>query len=239
MPTIDPQTGASSGSIYDPTLPSRIARGGAALAQQPPIATTEPGQGPQYNPSFGSDTSPNAASGLTAVPVTTGINAPISPWGPQPDAGAFRASFNANAPGISSVLGQAVKGNYLNRYLGNLDASGAPYPMRGAARSAVATPAGVNRIFSNLPDDTFNGAGGGGNAVTTAQAPASATPQGWNLFAAIGQALGHLLGYNAQGQPQGMTGLIRNPVQTAPAQTAALRMPTQLASRYQGRTLVG
>lgn len=230
MPTIDPQTGASSGSIYDPTLPSRIARGGAALAQQPPMASIDPGQGPQYNPSFGADTSPNAASGLTAVPVTTGINAPISPWGPQP-ATNFTPSFNANAPGVSSVLGQAVKGNYLNRYLGNLDASGAPYPMR--SRQAVPlnqTPMPPVRPANLNPAPT---------AVTTAQAPVSATPQGWNLFAAIGQALGHLLGYNAQGQPQGMTGLIRNPVQTAPAQTAALRMPTQLASRYQGRTLVG
>lgn len=235
MPTIDPQTGASSGSIYDPTLPSRIARGGAALVQQPTMASIDPGQGPQYNPSFGSDTSPDAASGLAAVPVTSRTNAPISPWGPQPDSSAFRPSP------LGSTLGQSVKGNYLNRYLGNLDASGAPYPMRGAARPAVARTGArpnVNGVFSNLPDDTFNGAGGG-NAVTTAQAPTSATPQGWNLFAAIGQALGHLLGYNAQGQPQGMTGLIRNPVQTAPTQTAALRMPTQLASRYQGRTLVG
>ena len=225
MPLIDPQTGASSGSIYDPTLPGRIARGGAALVQQPTMASIDPGQGPQYNPSFGADTSPNAASGLAAVPVTSGINAPISPWGPQPDSSAFRPSP------LGSTLAQSVKGNYLNRSLGNLDASGAPYPMR--PRQAVPlnqTPMPPVRPANLNPAPT---------AVQTAQAPTSATPQGWNLFAAIGQALGHLLGYNAQGQPQGMTGLIRNPVQTAPTQTAALRMPTQLASRYQGRTLVG
>jgi hypothetical protein len=112
-----------------------------------------------------------------------------------------------------------------------------------AARPAVASNTGpdgadVSGIFNNLPNNVFDGAR---NAVQTAQAPASATPQGWNLFTALGQALSHLLGFNAAGQPQGMSGLVRNPVQPAPTQTAALRMPTpvQPAARYQGRTLLG
>ena len=229
MALINPQTGSSS--IYDPTLPSRIARGQAQAPQQTPntIASTEPGQGPQYNPSFGADTSPQAS------PTQSGQATPLT----------YPPSFGAPgqyAPSpLGSALAQSVKGNYLNRSLGNVDARGAPYPMT-AARPAVAPsntgPGGANvgGVFNNIPDDVFNGA----NTPQTAQAPASATPQGWNLFTALGQALGHLLGYNASGQPQGMSGLIRNPVQT-PTQTPGLRMPTpvQQAGRYQGRTLIG
>ena len=59
MAVINPQTGASS-SIYDPALPSRIAQG-QGLPQQPPITSIDPGQGPQYNPSFGADASPQAS----------------------------------------------------------------------------------------------------------------------------------------------------------------------------------
>lgn len=225
MALIDPQTGASS-TIYDPTLPARIARGGAALTQQAPIASTEPGQGPQYDPSFGSDTSPNAGPGLAEYPVATRTpNTLISPWGPMPATKVFSPSFNPNAPGVSSILAaqarqgagrgaaSAARGSDLTPYLGNVDARGAPYPAAGSAAP---------------------------NAVQTAQAPNPAMPQGWNLFTALGQALGHLLGFNAAGQPQGMSGLIRNPVQTgASTQTAGvLRMPNN-AARYQGRTLIG
>lgn len=201
--------------IYDPTLPSRVTAGSASIT---PITTVEPGQGPQYNPSFGSDQSP------------TGTAPPSGTYPPSfPITADYKPSFDTSAPLSSILASQSVKGNYLNRSLGNVDARGAPYPMRSAARGP-----NVNRVFSNLPEDTFD------NAVQTAQAPAPATPQGWNLFTALGQALGHLLGFNAAGQPQGMTGLIRpNPVQTgAPAQTGLLRMPNN-AARYMGRTLIG
>jgi hypothetical protein len=204
-PLIDPQNSASS-SIYDPSLPSRIARGQQQVppAQSPDtIASIAPGQGPQYNPSFGADTSP----------------APT----PTP---------------IAAQLGAAARNM---PFPGQVDPRGvfAPRPAV-AARPAVAPsntgPGGANvgGVFNNLPANAFD------NAPQTAQAPAPATPQGWNLFAALGQALSHLLGFNAAGQPQGMTGLIKNPVQT-PTQTPGLRMPApvQQAARYQGRTLIG
>jgi hypothetical protein len=218
MALINPQPGSSS--IYDPSLPSRIAQG-EPIPQQPPIATTGgPGEGPQYNPSFGADTSPTPTPSGPATPLT---------YAPS-----FGDAGNYAPSPLGSALASSVKGNYLNRYLGNVDARGAPYPSRGAAGGAGGGGAGPNvgGVFSRLPDNAFDGA----NTPQTAQAPASATPQGWNLFAALGQALSHLLGYNAQGQPQGMSGLVRNPVQAAPTQT--LRMPQQ-APRYQGRTLVG
>jgi hypothetical protein len=152
-----------------------------------------------------------------------------------PSTGAYRASP------LGSALASSVKGNYLKPYLGNVDARGAPYPATaGATRPSNTGPGGADMsgIFADLPGNTFDGAR---NAVQTAQAPQPATPQGWNLFTALGQALGHLLGFNAAGQPQGMSGLIRNPVQPAPTQTANLSMPTpvQQAGRYQGRTLLG
>jgi hypothetical protein len=222
MALINPQTGSSS--IYDPTLPSRIVTGVSKVPPQPPIATTAPGEGPQYNPSFGADTSP------TASPPTQ--TAPATPLTYPPSFGA--PGDYAPSP-LGSALAQSVKGNYLDRSLGNVDARGAPYPMAARGGSAGTGP-NVNGVFNNLPANVFDGA----NTPQSAQAPASATPQGWNLFTALGQALGHLLGYNASGQPQGMSGLIRNPVQT-PTQTPGLRMPTpvQQAGRYQGRTLVG
>jgi hypothetical protein len=232
MALINPQPGSSS--IYDPSLPFRIAQGQQAPTQ-PPIATTAPGEGPQYNPSFGADTSPQAMGPAPSAPLLTSAPPPQNPM-TLPATGAYRPSP------LGSALASSVKGNYLKPYLGNVDARGAPYPGAGAAaRPSNTGPGGadVGSLFANLPDDTFDGAR---NAPQTAQAPQSATPQGWNLFTALGQALGHLLGFNAQGQPQGMSGLIRNPVQPAPSQTAALRMPTpapQAASRYQGRTLVG
>src|SRR3984957_13507492 len=223
MAPINPHPGSSS--IYDPTLPSRIARGQAQAPQQTPdmIPSTAPGEGPQYNPSFGADTSPQAPP-----PTQPG---PATPLTYPPSFGA--PGQYAPSP-LGSALAQSVKGNYLNRSLGNLDARGAPYPAATVARPAAG--ANVGGVFNNLPDNVFDGA----NTPQTAQAPAPATPQGWNLFTALGQALGHLLGYNAQGQPQGMSGLIRNPVQT-PTQTPGLRMPTpvQQAARYQGRTLIG
>ena len=232
MAVFMPQTGSSS--IYDPSLPSRIAQG-QQVPQQPPntIASTAPGEGPQYNPSFGADTSP------TATPPTQPAQpGPATPLTYQPSFGA--PGQYAPSP-LGSALASSVKGNYLKPYLSNVDARGAPYPAGAgaAARSSNTGPGGadVGGIFANFPGNTFDGA----NTPQTAQAPASATPQGWNLFTALGQALGHLLGFNAQGQPQGMSGLIRNPVQPAPTQTANLRMPTpvQQAARYQGRTLVG
>jgi hypothetical protein len=236
MALINPQTGASS-SIYDPSLPSRIMQGQQVPPQQSPdtIASIAPGQGPQYNPSFGADTSPEAMGPAPPAPLLTSAPPPQNPWA-LPSTGAYRPSP------LGAALAQSVKGNYLNRSLGNVDARGAPYPMHSAAGPATGAGAGTGL---DLTDNTFKGLTDemimGGNAPQTAQAPASATPQGWNLFAALGQALGHLLGFNAQGQPQGMSGLIRNPVQAAPSQTAALRMPTpvQQASRYQGRTLIG
>ena len=232
MAVFMPQTGSSS--IYDPSLPSRIAQGQQAPQQSPnTIASTEPGQGPQYNPSFGADTSP------TATPPTQPTQpGPATPLTYPPS---FAATGNYAPSPLGAALAQSVKGNYLKPYLSNVDARGAPYPATaGAARPSNTGLGGadVGGIFSQLPDNTFDGAR---NAPQAAQAPQPATPQGWNLFAALGQALSHLLGFNAQGQPQGMSGLIRNPVQPAPTQTANLRMPTpvQQASRYQGRTLIG
>jgi hypothetical protein len=215
-PLIDPQTG-SSATIYDPTLPNRIVRGAPVPTQAPnTITSIDPGEGPQYNPSFGNDMSPTPAAPVAPKPQyqppTYNPSFPVN-------SGVYKPSFDPNKPGVSSILA-------------------------GAARRPVARSAGPNvqGIFNNLPDDTFDGAGAGGNAVQTAQAPAPATPQGWNLFAALGQALGHLLGFNVAGQPQGMSGLLRNPPLTTaapPTQTGVLRMPAQAASRYQGRTLVG
>jgi hypothetical protein len=68
-------------------------------------------------------------------------------------------------------------------------------------------------------------------AATVLAPPQSTTPQGWNLFTALGNALGNL-GRNFAGQPQGMSGLVRNP-------PSALRMPNSPADRWQGRTLIG
>ena len=227
MALINPQPGSSS--IYDPTLPSRIARGQAQAPPQSPITSIDPGQGPQYNPSFGADTSPQAP------PTQPAQTAPATAL-TYPPSFAVTGTYAPSPLGLT--LAQSAKGNYLNRYFGNVDARGAPYPMRPTVASNTG-PGGadVGGVFNRLPDNAFDGA----NAPQTAQAPAPATPQGWNLFTALGQALGHLLGYNASGQPQGMSGLVRNPVQAAPAQTAALRMPTpvQQAARYQGRTLLG
>jgi hypothetical protein len=233
MALINPQPGSSS--IYDPSLPARIARGQQAPQQSPDaIASIAAGQGPQYNPSFGADTSPEAMGPVPPAPLLTSAPAQQNPWA-LPSTGAYKPSP------LGAALASSVKGNYLKPYLGNVDARGAPYPATaGAARPSNTGPGGadVGGIFANLPDDTFDGAR---NAPQTAQAPQPATPQGWNLFTALGQALGHLLGFNAQGQPQGMSGLIRNPVQAAPTQTVNLRMPTPApqAARYQGRTLVG
>jgi hypothetical protein len=237
----------SSDTINDPLLPWRAQQQPQQAPQQSPdtISSTAPGQGPQYNPSFGADTSP--------VPMDPGIAAMLARAAapqsqtqqqtPSPLTPNYRPSFPITGNYSPSPLDapQSVKGNYLKPYLGNVDVRGAPYPATaGAARPSNTGPGGADMsgIFANLPDNTFDGAR---NAVQTAQAPAPATPQGWNLFTALGQALGHLLGFNAAGQPQGMSGLVRNPVQPAPAQTANSRMPTpvQQAARYQGRTLLG
>jgi hypothetical protein len=238
----------SSDTINDPLLPMRATQQPQQAPQQSPdtISSTAPGQGPQYNPSFGADTSP--------VPMDPGIAAMLAraaapqsqtqQTAPSPLAPNYSPSFPVTGNYSPSPLDapQSVKGNYLRPYLGNVDARGAPYPMRSAAGPATGAGAGTG---PDLTDNTFKGLTDemimGRNGVQTAQAPQSATPQGWNLFTALGQALGHLLGFNAQGQPQGMSGLVRNPVQPAPTQTANLRMPTpvQQAPRYQGRTLVG
>jgi hypothetical protein len=207
MALINPQPGSSS--IYDPSLPSRIALGQARAPQQTPDTISSPGgpgEGPQYNPSFGADTSPEA---MGPVPPPTPISSILAGQVKPPPTGVYAPSFGPGAH-------------------------------RPVAAQPATTGAGpnVNGVFNSLPDNVFDGAR---NAPQTAQAPAPATPQGWNLFTALGQALSHLLGYNAQGQPQGMSGLVRNPVQAAPSQTAALRMPTPQAqaARYQGRTLLG
>lgn len=210
MALINPQTGASS-SIYDPTLPNRIVTG--QQAPPTPITTIDPTQGgPQYNPSFGADASPQASPPTAPTPFAYPPSFPITDN--------YKPSFDVNAP-LSKILAA------------------------NARPAAVAKPtntgpggADMNAVFNALPDNVFDGAR---NGVQTAQAPAPATPQGWNLFTALGQALGHLLGFNAQGQPQGMTGLVRNPVQTAATPPTALRMqtPAQQAARYQGRTLLG
>jgi hypothetical protein len=231
----------SSDTINDPLLPARA-------AQQPPP------QNASVMPNTDQVDAPSAQQDNFPVPMDPGIAAMLArAAAPQtqtqqqtssPMISNYSPSFPITGNYSPSPLDapQSVKGNYLKPYLGNVDARGAPYPMRSAAavRPSNTGPGGadVSGIFANLPDNTFDGAR---NAVQTAQAPASATPQGWNLFTALGQALGHLLGFNAAGQPQGMSGLVRNPVQPAPTQTAALRMPTpvQTAARYQGRTLLG
>ena len=238
----------SSDTINDPFLSARVAQQPQQAPQQSPdtISSTAPGQGPQYNPSFGTDTSPQAAPpmdpGIAAM-LARAAQSQTQQQAPSPLISNYSPSFPITGNYSPSPLDapQSVKGSYLRPYLGNVDARGAPYPATaGVARPSNTGPgdADVSAIFNQLPDNTFDGAR---NAPQTAQAPASATPQGWNLFAALGQALSHLLGFNAQGQPQGMSGLIRNPVQPAPTQTANLRMPTpvQQASRYQGRTLIG
>jgi hypothetical protein len=227
-----------SGTIYDPNLPARA-------AQQPPQNSVMPNTDQVAAPSAQQDNFPvpmdpgiAAMLARAAAPQTQTQQQTPSPLTPN-----YSPSFSTTGNYSPSPLDapQSVKGNYLRPYLGNVDARGAPYPATaGAARPSNTGPGGADMsgIFANLPDNTFDGAR---NAVQTAQAPASATPQGWNLFTALGQALGHLLGFNAAGQPQGMSGLVRNPVQPAPTQTAALRMPTpvQPAARYQGRTLLG
>jgi hypothetical protein len=239
MALINPQPGSSS--IYDPSLPSRIAQGQAQVPQQPPntIASTEPGQGPQYNPSFGMDESPTPAPTPSPIAAQLGQAAGRQmPFPGQVDPrGVFAPTFSPAAPAANNMP-----------FPGQRDPRGvfAPRPPApvathpAAAQPSATGPGGadIGGIFNSLPDNTFDGAR---NAPQAAQAPQSATPQGWNLFAALGQALSHLLGFNAQGQPQGMSGLIRNPVQPAPTQTANLRMPTpvQQAARYQGRTLIG
>ena len=236
-PLIDPQNSASS-SIYDPSLPSRIIRGQQVPPAQSPdtIASIAPGQGPQYNPSFGADTSPAPAP--TPTPIAAQLGAAAGRQMPFPGQvdprGVFAPTFSPAAPAANNMpfpFQRDPRGVF------------APRPTV-AARPAVAPsntgPGGANvgGVFNNLPDDTFDGARTG--LQQTAQAPAPATPQGWNLFTALGQALSHLLGYNAQGQPQGMTGLVKNPVQAAPAQTLRMAAPVQQAgARYQGRTLVG
>ena len=234
-PLIDPQNSASS-SIYDPSLPSRIIRGQQVPPAQSPdtIASIAPGQGPQYNPSFGADTSPAP----TPTPIAAQLGAAAARQMPFPGQvdprGVFAPTFSPAAPAANNMP-----------FPGQRDPRGvfAPRPpaavaTRNPAAATANAGAGPNvtGIFNNLPDNVFDGA----NTPQTAQAPAPATPQGWNLFAALGQALSHLLGFNAAGQPQGMTGLIKNPVQT-PTQTPGLRMPTpvQQAGRYQGRTLIG
>jgi hypothetical protein len=204
MALINPQTGAS-GSIYDPTMPNRIVTGQQTLT---PITSIDPGQGPQYNPSFGADASPQAPTPFAYPPSF-------------PTADNYKPSFDANAP-LSKILAANAR------------------PAAAVAKPSNTGPGGadMNATFDALPNNVFDGAR---NSAQTAQAPAPATPQGWNLFTALGQALGHLLGFNAQGQPQGMTGLVRNPMQTAATPPVALRMqtPAQQAARYQGRTLLG
>lgn len=235
MALINPQPGSSS--IYDPSLPARIAQGQQA-PPQPPIATTAPGQGPQYDPSFGMDASPTPAPTPSPIAAQLGQAAGRQmPFPGQVDPrGVFAPTFSPAAPAANNMP-----------FTGQRDPRGVFAPRSSpavAARPASNTGPGgavMTPVFNNLPDNFFDN-GGPSAAVQTAQAPAPATPQGWNLFAALGQALSHLLGYNASGQPQGMSGLVRNPVQAAPSQTAALRMPTpapQAASRYQGRTLLG
>ena len=205
---------------------------GAPPPSQQPITSIEPGQGPQYNPSFGTDDPPGYNPSFPPdAPVTKPAPTPITP--PTYPQSFPAGSGNYKPSPLGSALGAAsVKGNYLKPMLGNVDARGAPYPMRSAAGGSTKPgEPNVSGVFDRLPDNIFDGS-------QSAQAPQSATPQGWNLFAALGQALSHLLGYNAQGQPQGMSGLIRNPVQGTPP--TALRMPNApIASRYQGRTFVG
>jgi hypothetical protein len=228
-----------SGTIYDPGLPQR--------AQQPSAAP----QNPSGMPNTDQVAAPSAQQDNFPVPMDPGIAAMLA-----------RAAAQTAPPAGPSILPQArgaavpptppmqgppqsptpwfTSSNNPTQWGG---AAPAPPVRPVATRPSNTGPGGADMtpVFNNLPNNFFNN-GGPSAAVQTAQAPAPATPQGWNLFAALGQALSHLLGYNASGQPQGMSGLVRNPVQAAPTQTANLRMPTpapQQASRYQGRTLIG
>ena len=231
-----------SGTVYDPNLPTRVAQ-----QQQ---------QAPQQNsmmPNTDQVDAPSAQQDNFPVPMDPGIAtmlaraaAPQSQQQLAPSANPTPFTGNYSPSPLTPPTQPGPPAARNMPFPGQVDPRGvfAPRPAV-AARPAVVRPsntgpggADVGGIFNSLPDNTFDGAR---NAAQTAQAPQPATPQGWNLFAALGQALSHLLGYNAQGQPQGMSGLIRNPVQAAPSQTAALRMPTpvQQASRYQGRTLIG
>jgi hypothetical protein len=251
-----------SSSIYDPMLPQR-----AQQQQQPPQpqnAPMMPNTDQVDAPSAQQDNFPvpmdpgiaamlaRAATPQQQAPPIVRAGSPSlqQPYGPQlpPPSNAPRSYGPQQAPSplapnypqsfpVTGVYNpspltppQSVKGNYLNRSLGDVDARGAPYPMHSATSAA---PGGV----PNLTNDTFKGLTD--EMVTGSQPPASGTPQGWNLFAALGNALSALLGHNVQGQPQGMSGLVRAPPRPAPTQTLTMPTPTQQAARYQGRTLLG
>jgi hypothetical protein len=254
-----------SGTIYDPSLPQRVQQQpppqnapmmpntdqvDAPSAQQDNFPVPmDPGIAAMLARAATPQTQTQQQIAPTGGGIGSDVRYPLTPWTDPmrnaPTSGGIGGDWRFTsqqvdprllpAPAVALAAPQSVRGNYLNRSLGNVDARGAPYPMAARGGSAGTGP-NVTGVFNNLPDNVFDGA----NTPQTAQAPQSATPQGWNLFTALGQALGHLLGYNASGQPQGMSGLIRNPVQT-PTQTPGLRMPTpvQQAGRYQGRTLVG
>jgi hypothetical protein len=245
-----------SGTIYDPNLPQRVAQQPAAPQNSVMPNTDQVAAPSAQQDNFPVPMDPGIAAMLAraAAPqqqpsLATSLNYSPSPLDATPRGDysigktIYRDGYpigGEGAPGASPTP-WFTSSNTPTQWGG---AAPATPPVRpAAARPAAASNTGpggadVGGVFSNLPDNVFNGA----NAVQTAQAPNSATPQGWNLFAALGQALSHLLGFNAQGQPQGMSGLVRNPVQAAPSQTAALRMPTPApsqAARYQGRTLLG
>jgi hypothetical protein len=255
-----------SGTIYDPNLPQRAQQQPAAPQNAPMMPNTDQVDAPSaQQDNFPVPMDPGIAAMLARAatpqnqtqqqiaPTGGGIGSdvryPLTPWTDPmrnaPTSGGIGGDWRFTsqqvdprllpAPAVAPAP-QSVRGNYLNRSLGNVDARGAPYPMAARGGSVGAPGSLTDNTFNGLTDDMIVGK----NAVQSAQAPAPATPQGWNLFTALGQALGHLLGYNASGQPQGMSGLIRNPVQT-PTQTPGLRMPTpvQQAARYQGRTLIG
>jgi hypothetical protein len=238
-----------SGTIYDPNLPARAAQ---QPQQQPQNQSVMPNTDQVDAPSAQQDNFPVPMDPGIASMLARAAAAPQSQTqqqAPSPLAPNYRPSFPVTGNYSPSPLSAPQQGppqsptpwftssNNPTQWGG---AAPATPPARPRTAPSNTGPGGadVSGIFNQLPDNVFDGAR---NAPQTAQAPASATPQGWNLFAALGQALSHLLGFNAQGQPQGMTGLVKNPVQAAPS-TAALRMPTpnpQQASRYQGRTLIG
>ena len=131
MALITPQTGSSS--IYDPSLPARIAQGQQA-PQQPPdtIASIAAGQAKarNYNPSFGADTSPEADGAGSATRLRSRQRPRRKTLFPALDP----------APGCSQTvtarrsLASSVKGNYLKPYLGQCRCQGrAPYRRRRSA----------------------------------------------------------------------------------------------------------
>jgi hypothetical protein len=92
-----------------------------------------------------------------------------------------------------------------------------PYdPLTGMNRPAITFPSPQNVPLAQTPLPPVKPLGLGQPAAQPP--PAGASTPGWNLFSALGTALGNI-GRSPTGVPQGMTGLI-NPQNSAPGSFA-------------------